>query len=228
MRKRTEEQKRHNVVYQARLYKKRRLLLKALKFIQWLYIHRPAGIQPAQIRSVHIRIAHILRLPYRWDEEDLRRAHTALEVLMKEIYNAKPGTFTGGYQDLLVAMVDMLQTYNATPDDRARVVSELMFNVAVELSAIYGNKKPPVSEALLLALAVGKPPYPTWVVNEMANFIIERFRQNESIHICNELYDKLSRAIARQNLDVLQGVEEDTTDEMVIGGGTPTAGHRLG
>ena len=43
-------------------------MLKALKFIQWLYIHRPAGIQPAQIRHVHIRIAHILRLPYRWDD----------------------------------------------------------------------------------------------------------------------------------------------------------------
>ena len=79
-------------------------MLKALKFIQWLYIHRPAGIQPAQIRHVHIRIAHILRLPYRWDDEDLKRAYTSLDVLMKEIYKAKQGEFQGGYQDLLVAM----------------------------------------------------------------------------------------------------------------------------
>ena len=226
--RRTDEDRKHNVVYQARLYKKRRLMLKALKFIQWLYIHRPAGIRPAQIRHVHIRIAHILRLPYRWTEEDLKRAYNSLDLLMKEIYNARLGDFTGGYQDLLVAMLDTLQIYNASTEDRAEVVKELMFNVAVELNAVFGSKKPPVSEAMLLALAVGKPPYPTWVINEMADFIINRFRQNESIHICNELYDKLAKAVAQQNKDVMLGVEEDPTDEMVIGGdANATVGHTL-
>ena len=228
MKKRTEQQKKNNVLYQTRLYKKRRLMLKALKFIQWLYIHRPAGIQPAQIRHVHIRIAHILRLPYRWDDEDLKRAYTSLDVLMKEIYKAKQGEFQGGYQDLLVAMLDTLQVYNASTEDRAAVVAELMFNVAVELNAVYGNKKPPVKEAVLFALAVGKPPYPTWIVKEMADFIINSFRQNESVHICNELYEKLAKAIESQDKDIMSGFEEDTTDEMVIGGGGSTKGHTLG
>ncbi|MDO4802352.1 MAG: hypothetical protein Q4A15_09320 [Prevotellaceae bacterium] len=228
MKKRTEQQKKNNVRYQTRLYKKRRLMLKALKFIQWLYIHRPAGIQPAQIRHVHIRIAHILRLPYRWDDEDLKRAYTSLDVLMKEIYKAKQGEFQGGYQDLLVALLDTLQIYKASTEDRANAVAELMFNVAVELNAIYGNKKPPVNEAVLFALAVGKPPYPTWIVKEMADFIINSFRQNESIRICNELYEKLAKAIESQDKDTMSSFEEDTTDEMVIGGGGSTKGHTLG
>ena len=220
MKKRTPEQKKQNVVYQTRMYKKRSLLLKALKFIQWLYIHRPAGIQPAQIRHVHIRIAHILRLPYRWDNDDLMRAHNALDLLMKEIYNAKMGEFTGGYQDLLVAMLDTLQVYNASTEDRANVVAELMFNIAVELHAIYGEKKPSVREPLLMALATDRPPYPKWVVDEMADFILSRFRQNESIHICNTLYEKLEKMVNTQQMtDVLSCLEEDATDEMVIGGG---------
>ena len=125
-------------------------------------------------------------------------------------------------------MLDTLQVYNASTEDRAAVVAELMFNVAVELNAVYGNKKPPVNEAVLFALAVGKPPYPTWIVKEMADFIINSFRQNESVHICNELYEKLAKAIESQDKDTMSGFEEDTTDEMVIGGGGSTKGHTLG
>ena len=229
MRKRTPEQKKQNVLYQSRMYKKRRLLLKALKFIQWLYIHRPAGIQPAQIRHVHIRIAHILRLPYRWDDDDLNHAHQSLELLMKEIYNAKIGDFTGGYQDLLVALLDTLQIYNASTEDRANAIAELMFNVAVELHAVYGEKKPGVREPMLMALATGKSPFPRWVVDEMADFILSHFRQNESIHICNELYDKLAKMVeAQRATDVISCLEEDTTDEMVIGGtNNARSGHCL-
>ena len=228
MRKRTPEQKKHNVLYQARMYKKRRLLLKALKFIQWLYIHRPAGIQPAQIRHVHIRIAHILRLPYRWDDDDLKRAHQSLELLMKEIYNAKMGEFSGGYQDLLVALLDTLQIYNASTEDRANAIAELMFNIAVELHAVYGERKPDVSEPMLMALATDKPPYPRWVVDEMADFILSRFRQNESVHICNVLYEKLAKIIeAQRAVDVISQIQEDTTNEMVISGGGSTKGHCL-
>ena len=229
MKKRTPEQKKYNVLYQARMYKKRRLLLKALRFIQWLYIHRPAGIQPAQIRHVHIRIAHILRLPYRWDDEDLQRAHASLELLMKEIYNAKMGEFSGGYQDLLVALLDTLQIYNASTEDRANAIAELMFNVAVELHAVYGERKPDVSEPMLMALATDKPPYPRWVVDEMADFILSRFRQNESVHICNVLYEKLAKIIeAQRAVDVISQIQEDTTNEMVISGGGSTKGHTLG
>lgn len=228
MRKRTPEQKKHNVLYQARMYKKRRLLLKALRFIQWLYIHRPAGIQPAQIRHVHIRIAHILRLPYRWDDDDLKRAHQSLELLMKEIYNAKMGEFSGGYQDLLVALLDTLQIYNASTEDRANAIAELMFNVAVELHAVYGERKPDVSEPMLMALATDKPPYPRWVIDEMADFILSRFRQNESVHICNVLYEKLAKIIeAQRAVDVISQIQEDTTNEMVISGGGSTKGHCL-
>ena len=229
MRKRTPEQKKHNVLYQARMYKKRRLLLKALRFIQWLYIHRPAGIQPAQIRHVHIRIAHILRLPYRWDDDDLKRAHQSLELLMKEIYNAKMGEFSGGYQDLLVALLDTLQIYNASTEDRANAIAELMFNIAVELHAVYGERKPDVSEPMLMALATDRPPYPRWVVDEMADFILSRFRQNESVHICNVLYEKLAKIIeAQRAVDVISQIQEDTTNEMVISGGGSTKGHTLG
>ena len=229
MKKRTPEQKKYNVLYQARMYKKRRLLLKALRFIQWLYIHRPAGIQPAQIRHVHIRIAHILRLPYRWDDDDLKRAHQSLELLMKEIYNAKMGEFSGGYQDLLVALLDTLQIYNASTEDRANAIAELMFNVAVELHAVYGERKPDVSEPMLMALATDKPPYPRWVVDEMADFILSRFRQNESVHICNVLYEKLAKIIeAQRAVDVISQIQEDTTNEMVISGGGSTKGHTLG
>ncbi|MBQ0108577.1 MAG: hypothetical protein KBS34_05685 [Phascolarctobacterium sp.] len=228
MRKRTPEQKKHNVLYQARMYKKRRLLLKALRFIQWLYIHRPAGIQPAQIRHVHIRIAHMLCVPSRWDDDDLRRAHQSLELVMKEIYNAKMGEFSGGYQDLLVALLDTLQIYNASTEDRANAIAELMFNVAVELHAVYGERKPDVSEPMLMALATDKPPYPRWVVDEMADFILSRFRQNESVHICNVLYEKLAKIIeAQRAVDVISQIQEDTTNEMVISGGGSTKGHCL-
>ena len=71
-----------------------------------------------------------------------------------------------------------------------------------------------------MALATDRPPYPRWVVDEMADFILSHFRQNESIHICNELYEKLAKMVEIQKAtDVLGCIEEDTTDEMVIGGG---------
>ena len=225
MRKRTENQKKNNVRYQNRLYKKRRLMLKALKFIQWIYMHRPVNIQPAHLRHLHMRIAHILRLPYRWTDEDMRRAHNSLNRLMKEIYNAKVGDLTGGYQDLLVAMLDTLQIYNATTEDRAEVIKELMFSIAVELSAAYGEKKPPVGNAMLLALAAGKPPYPKWVVKEMAGYLMEHFRQSECIRICNELYELLTKALNDQKKVAGCDIAEDNSDEMVIGTGQGSVGH---
>ena len=229
MRKRTPKEKQLNVLYQSRLYKKRQLVYKAFKFIQWLYMHRPAGIQPAHLRHVHARIAHILRLPYNWDEDDLKRAHAALDLLMKEIYNTKMNDFSGGYQDLLVAMLDTLQIYRASTEDRANVVAELMFNIAVELHGVYGENKPGVRQPMLMALAVEKPPYPRWVVEEMADFILSHFRQSECIEISNMLYDKLEKMVKTQNdIHVMELVEENTKEEMVVDMGGGQKGHTIG
>lgn len=229
MKQRTSEEKQRNVIYQMRRYKKRSLWIKALRFIQWLNIHRPAGVQQAQIRHIHIRIAHIMRLPYRWNDDDLKRAYVALDKLTKQYYNATGDKFQGGYQDLLVDMMDTLQLYPATPEERAEVVTELMFNIAVELNAAYGDKQPFVTEPELMTLALGKPPYPKWLVDEMADFILRHFRQNESVHICNTLYEKLSKIIeAQKAVDVISQIQEDTTDEMVIGGANNArSGHCL-
>lgn len=228
MRKRTTEEKKRNVMYQLRLYKKRSLWIKALKFIQWLNVHRPAGIQQTQIRHIHLRVAHIMRLPYRWDDEDLKRAYVALDTLTKKYYNATGDVFHGGYQDLLVDLLDTLQLYPVTTEERADAMMEVLFNTAVEINAIYGEKRPEVLDPMLMALALGKPPYPKWAVNEMADYILRHFRQHESIHICNELYNKLEKIIAAQQVaDVFKQVEEDTTDEMVVEAGKGTKGHSL-
>lgn len=209
--------KKRNVGYQARLYKRRMLYLAALKFIQRLYTHRPAGMQPAQLHHLHIRIASILQLPWAWSDAELHRAHSMLRKLERQTYAVKYDDFSGNYQNLLAAVLEPLQTFAGTVQERADVVAEAMFAVGMELNAVYGDKRPKVAMALLFALAVGRAPFAKWVPDALVDFVLEHFRQDECIHICNTLYDKLAKDLQVMNDGKLDEVAAEEPEEIVVG-----------
>ena len=228
MKKRTEKDRARNVKYQARLYKKRKLFYAALQFILRLYRHRPPGMQPVQLRHYLVRVAQLFRLPYGWDDQDLQRAYNTLHKLEKEAFTTDYLNYSGDYQVLLTAIMEPLQTYNATTEDRARAVAAAMFAMGMELSSVFGNKKPDIPCALLFALAVGQPPYAKWVPRALVDFILRNFRQNESIQISNMLYEELVKTTSDTTADIFGSVEEDETDEMVVDfSNNANAGHCL-
>lgn len=212
-----ELKKKSNRISQIRFFKKRKLYLAALKFIQRLYNHRPPGMQPAQVRHLHIRIASILQLPWGWTDDDLKRANNMLRKLERQTYAVKYDDFSGNYQNLLTAVLEPLQTFAGTVQERADVVAEAMFAVGMELNAIFGDKRPEVAMALLFALAVGRAPFAKWVPDALVDFILEHFRQDECVHICNTLYDKLAEDLQVINNGKLEEVAAEEPEEIVVG-----------
>lgn len=208
---RTDRERRRNVKYQARLYKKRRLFYAATKFILRLYRHRPPGMQPAHIRYFFVRLMQVYNLPYNWDDRDLQRAYNILRKLEKEAFKTDYLDFSSNYQSLLTAVLEPLQNFKGNVEDRARVVAAAMLTVGMEINALFGDRKPNIKDGVLFMLALEQP-YAKWVPEAVVDCILEHFSANECIKISNLLYDKLTKTLSETKATLSTAKEEEDDD----------------
>lgn len=188
MKKRTPEQQKLNSAYQIRFRKRRQLNLTALKFLQNLNSHWPQGLNEEKLRGINLRVRNILRLPYRWDEDDLARAYKSLDILANDVYFNDYESFTPEYEELLRVVMHDFQHGGGTPVERARVTLEVMRLVGTELIHAYSKEKPPVkSGALPLAMAAGMSPCPAWMKEELAKFVVGNFSVEERKEFCDRI-----------------------------------------
>lgn len=187
MRKRTPEQKRQNVVYQLRHRKRKRFNLKALELLELVNTHWPIGVEPSEIRRITVRINHIMRLPYRWTDDDLARAYAALEKLKKELYSEDCESFTHEYHTLMTLMLDAFKKGGGTTDERVKVALEMMRLVGTEMNNQYGGNRPIIKDVLPLAMASGMTPCAQWVKYDLAKFIVENFSEEERQEFCKQI-----------------------------------------
>ena len=212
---RTDKERRRNVRYQVRLYKKRRLFYAATKFMLRLYHHRPPGMQPAHIRYYVVRLMQVFNLPYNWNDKDLQRAYNTLRKLEKEAYKTDYLNYSNNYQALLTAVLEPLQNFNGSVEDRAKVVAAAMLTVGMEINALFGNKKPKIKDAVLFILTLGQP-YAKWVSEAIVDCVLEHFRPDECVEISNLLYEKLTKILSETTATILSNAEEEQDDEMEI------------
>lgn len=187
MKERTPEEKHKNVVYQLRHKKKRRLTLKVMEFMGWLNNNWPIGVDISALRMITIRLVGVLHLPYRWTDKDLARAYKGLEKLKRELYVENPDSFTHEYYSLLTYMMDAFENCGGTTEERVRVVLEAMRMIGTEVNGEYGEKKPNIDGVMHLVLATGMSPYPQWVKDDLAKFIVENFDEEERKAFCEKI-----------------------------------------
>lgn len=188
MKKRTPEQQKLNSAYQSRFRKRRQLNLTALKFLQNLNSHWPQGLDEDKLRSINIRVRHILHLPYRWDEDDLARAYKALDVLANDVYFNDYESFTPEYEELYRRVMLEYHRCGGTLVERAKVTLEVMRLVGTELIHAYSKEKPPVkSGALPLVMASGMSPCPEWMKEELAKYVVKNFSEEERKTLCDRI-----------------------------------------
>ena len=205
---RTDRERRRNVRYQARLYKKRRLFYAATKFILRLYRHRPPGMQPAHIRYFFVRLMQVYNLPYNWDDRDLQRAYNILRKLEKEAFKTDYLDFSNDYQTLLTAVLEPLDVFKGSVEDRAKVVAAAMLTVGMEINAVFGDRKPKIKDAVLFMLALEQP-YAKWVPEAVVDSILEHFGPNECVKISNLLYEKLTKTLSETTAALGKAKEEE-------------------
>ena len=186
-RRRTQRDKENNRVYQRRYKLKRKLSLRVLEFMERINTHLPPGVEYKDIRMFNIKVNHILRLPYRWTDEDLARAHKALDLLESDTYGDAYQTFTPEYEELLRAVMGVFNNYGGTTEERARVTFEVMRMIGTELAGKYGEKKPDVKGVMCLALASGMTPCTEWVKKDLAQFITDNFSDEEKKLLCEKI-----------------------------------------
>lgn len=187
MRKRTPEEQKKNSAYQSRFRKRRQLNLTALKFLENFNGHWPQGFDEKDLRSINMKVRSIIRLPYRWTDNDLARAYKALDTLANDVYFNDYESFTPEHEELSRMVMDDFQHGGGTPVERAKVTLDVMRLVGAELFHAYSEKKPPVKSALPLAMASGMSPCPEWIQDELAKFVVENLSEEERKAFCEKI-----------------------------------------
>ena len=187
MKEKTPEQKHKNVLYQLRHRKRRKLELAATELLRLINTNWPIDTDYSLIRRITMRVGQALRLPYRWTDADLARAYKALDKLKKELYSEEPESFTHEYHALLTYMMDAFQHAGGTTEERLMVAMEIMRMVGTEVNGEYGDKKPNVSDAMFFAMASGMTPYPQWVKDDLARFVVNNFSEEERKEFCEKI-----------------------------------------
>lgn len=198
--------------YVSRNRKKQKLMLRGLKFIHKLYMHRSHGIESTDRRYLQIHIASVIHLRSGWTEEDYERAWVALDKLEKKHLGKNGTPVTDNYQKLMNALLDVAESFAVTPQEKADAVQELLFMCGMELNATYGDTPPPEPQnAFLPLLATNSNPMPKWAMDELINYIT-KMRATDAIYICNNLYDKLAPLCNQEVLNNFANADEEVKD----------------
>lgn len=175
-----------------RYQKRKKLKTAAAKFISELQRRRGNTIDRRTMSGINVELNNILKLRYRWTEDDWKRSMNALQSLEKKYLGM---AYTNIPEDEL-AMTDFLQSRldgsKLNTEQKVNVLFNLWHKVGQELALQNPEELAPTREHLLLLMTQDlKRALPSWWEKALMELIKENFAGSDTPRFAQQLRNEL-------------------------------------
>lgn len=175
-----------------RYQKRKKLKTAAAKFISELQRRRGNTIDRRTMSGINVELNNILKLRYRWTDEDWKRSMNALQSLEKKYLGM---AYTNIPEDEL-AMTDFLQSRldgsKLNTEQKLNVLFNLWHKVGQELALQNPEELAPTKEHLLLLMTQDlKRALPSWWEKALIELIKENFAGSDTPRFAQQLRNEL-------------------------------------
>ena len=204
---------------QKRYRRRKKLKLEAAELTR--KVQDQFGIRdPGLTRKLLLKISTALRLPYRWDEDDMRKAENFLYGVRKELFDKKRKQKLTGLRESLYRVYqetdgEIPEKLNEVKEFYTEVINEF---VIVDPEKMEDNE---TNFILLMTLGTKVSKMPDWFIDRLTEYTFNYLRPGEIESYgakfsekYNKYFEELERSMAI--FGAVDGTDDDD-DEMEIG-----------
>lgn len=205
---------------QKRYRRRKKLKLEAAELTR--KVQDQFGIRdPGLTRKLLLNISTALRLPYRWDEDDMRKAENFLYGVRKELFDKKRKQKLTGLRESLYRLYQ--DTEGQIPE-KLNEVREFYTDVIKEFAIVEPEKMEDneTNFILLMTLGANVSKKPDWFLDRLTDYTFNYLRPSEVESYgakfsekYNNYFEEYEKTLAI--LGAVDDTEEDDDDSTVIG-----------
>lgn len=204
---------------QKRYRRRKKLKLEAAELTR--RVQERIGIRdPGLARKLLSNISMALRLPYRWDDDDMRKAENFLHGVRRELFDKKRKQKLTGLRESLYRVYQ--ETEGQTPE-KLNEVKEFYTDVIKEFAIVDPEKMEDNETNFILLMTLGAKvsKMPDWFLDRLTDYTFNHLRSSEIESYgakFSEKYNKYFEELER-SMAILGAVDDtdDDDDEMEIG-----------
>lgn len=205
-----DEVRKQNVVYQQRCRKRIKLKKLGAELQKYLdeYKSKATG---SEFRLAQLRFRDAMKLPYRWQDEDLEKSLRALQKLKRNLVNRMYGEGAPAPSALAMKMVNVFEKNKDSWEAKLDAIQSLMEYVSMNLDLLPKDQLPMVEGVVTCALACRLTNSPEW----LAQAVKQRLESVLSFGVYTQVFDGKLSYDMRNMQAMLGGVvtEENENDE---------------
>lgn len=206
---------------QKRYRRRKKLKLEAAELTR--KVQEQIGIRdPGLARKLLSNISMALRLPFRWDDDDMRKAENFLHGVRRELFDKKRKQKLTGLRESLYRVYQ--ETEGETPE-KLNEVKEFYTDVIKELVIVDPEKMEnnETNFILLMTLGTKVSKMPDWFIDRLTEYTFNYLRPGEIESYgakfsekYNKYFEELERTMAI--LGVVDGIDDDDDDDEMKSG----------
>lgn len=184
---------------QKRWRQRSKLKIRVAEFIRRLHMSKARMFTQGELSAINAELFKAIKLPYCWNDTDLRRANAALTGLDKKYFDRSYVQLTKDEADLTTFIKNSLDDSKLTKAEKASVVINVLADVGREFVMEAGDGITPSPDAafLLLTQNMGGT-LPKWFAGSLADLLEERFTRSDITGFLWDLYKILGERDERK------------------------------
>ena len=205
--------------YAQRTAKRRKLEKDVARFTTMLQINRGATISRSNLRLINIELRKIVKLPYNWTDEDLRRARETLNILSKRYLEQPFYALPDNQATVMTEIKAMLDSTKLSTKARVDILYKLLKSEVTELYLHPKYEPKPTAENALLYLTqeMGHA-VPSWFNKALINLIRRNYKNEDYKKIVKDLRKaiQVDHMNENSNADLQAALDKETEGDIML------------